>query len=995
MINKVMRNKKFALPGIALLVLALIAAPLLVVAQGAGPTVNRPRAQALGYGRLNIANRLAPDLNSEIEVFVQLDRPSVAEFVATELEATGNTPSVGLQRFQAQRVSEQQSSLRAQLRAAGATELSALRVGANGFRVSVKVRDIPALLKLPGVISVARVAMHKPSNESSVPWIGAPDVWATGSDGDGVTIAVIDTGIDYLHANFGGSGDAADYTANDKTVIEAGTFPTAKVIGGYDFAGSAYDASGTPSTPSPDPDPLDGDGHGSHVAGSAAGNGVPGLIGPGVAPGASLYALKVFGDVAGSTDLVSEAIEWALDPNGDGSISDHVDVINMSLGSDFGSIDDPSSISAQNASRLGVVVVASAGNDGDVPYITGSPAVARGVISVAASVDGGFGNPALIVNTSSAAGSYDSTEGNLGAPPLSVVGPLTGDVVAADPLDACGPLSNDLTGKIALVQRGVCTFTDKHTNAEAAGAIAVIVFNDAARGDALLTMGGEATVPSVFIGHTAGALISDTLATETVNATLQTLIEVPHPELADTLASFTSRGPGHGGTTFKPDVSAPGQGVRSTGVGTGDKFALLSGTSMASPHVAGLAALLLDGRPNLGPGAVKALIQNSTVTAYEDGPGGSSPYPLALQGTGVVRANSAAALTSFASPGGVSFKRINSARTVIDRREVVLRNMSNHDRRYTISHVPNQTFPGVTVSGPHSVWVPKQGTATVTLQLRMDPSAGPFDDGFFSQTEVDGWFVFDDGVDTLRVGYLAAVDPASNVNVRTKRDPSKLTIRNTGKSLGWVDGFTLAGRNGLVLSNTPNAIDKFGFRTNNFSGIDVVEFGISTDRRWESLSPYEYDLYLDTDQDGSPDYILVAADLGYLLGGGANGFVVTALLNLSTGDFFLEYFALADLNDVAAILTVDRYNDVTDSLGFLATGDTTFDYELYTFDIRDDSFDVQVGSVDLANEIVPDLNGFGLNPGQSVNINLTGGSGNMLWLFQNNSWFAQTTVTAH
>src|SRR6185312_14469723 len=160
--------------------------------------------------------------------------------------------------------------------------------------------------------------------------------------------------------------------------------PTAKVVGGFDFAGPTYNADVAGSTPTPDPDPLDGNGHGSHVAGTAAGFGVTGSIGPGVAPEALLYALKVFNDTEGSTNLVSEAIEWALDPNHDGNMKDHLDVINMSLGSPFGDPDDPSAISAENAADLGVIVVASAGNEGEFPYITGAPAVAPGAISVAA-----------------------------------------------------------------------------------------------------------------------------------------------------------------------------------------------------------------------------------------------------------------------------------------------------------------------------------------------------------------------------------------------------------------------------------------------------------------------------------------------------------------------------------------------------------------------------------------------------------------------------------
>src|SRR5262245_50013807 len=243
--------------------------------------------------------------------------------------------------------------MRSAIESYGAKELSALKIGANGVRVLVDEDQIENLRALPGVRSVGRVTKFKMDNITSVPAIGAPVVWQKFKvKGEGIRIAIIDSGIDYLHANFGGSGNPADYAANNKNVIEPGTFPTAKVIGGFDFAGPTYNADIAGSTPSPDPDPLDGNGHGSHVAGTAAGFGVTGSIGPGVAPQALLYAYKVFNDTSGSTNLTSEAIERALDPNQDGNMKDHVDVINMSLGSPFGDPNDPSAISAENAANL-------------------------------------------------------------------------------------------------------------------------------------------------------------------------------------------------------------------------------------------------------------------------------------------------------------------------------------------------------------------------------------------------------------------------------------------------------------------------------------------------------------------------------------------------------------------------------------------------------------------------------------------------------------------
>src|SRR6185503_17604364 len=176
-----------------------------------------------------------------------------------------------------------------------------------------------------------------------------------------------------------------------------------RIKGGIDLVGDDYDASaddledGSPNpktVPHPDPNPLDCNGHGSHVAGSAAGSGVTAAgatyagpynastiagqswnVGPGVAPKADLYAIRVFGCL-GSTDVTVEAIEWAVDND--------MDVINMSLGSPFGSKDDPSAVASTNAAKAGVIVVTSAGNSGPSQYITGSPGTADGAIATAA-----------------------------------------------------------------------------------------------------------------------------------------------------------------------------------------------------------------------------------------------------------------------------------------------------------------------------------------------------------------------------------------------------------------------------------------------------------------------------------------------------------------------------------------------------------------------------------------------------------------------------------
>ncbi|GEM_PF-2482371 len=278
----------------------------------------------------------------------------------------------------------------------------------NGIALRVDSGQLAQLSALPGVRAVHRLHSVQLHNSTSVPFIGANTLWnypGLALTGKNISVGIVDTGIDYVHPDFGGSGANDVYQANDPTVLGDIPFPTAKVVGGYDFCGDDYDSTDIfNDTPFPDPDPMDANGHGTHVAGTVAGFGVTSSnatyigsysettpvatmkIGPGVAPEASLYALKIFG-ASGDSDLLLPAIEWAVDPNADGDFSDHLDVLNMSLGEAFGPADAPEAIACGNAAAVGVIIVASAGNSWDTYFSAGMPAAAPAVISVAACED--------------------------------------------------------------------------------------------------------------------------------------------------------------------------------------------------------------------------------------------------------------------------------------------------------------------------------------------------------------------------------------------------------------------------------------------------------------------------------------------------------------------------------------------------------------------------------------------------------------------------------
>ena len=932
-----------------------------------------PGADAPSRADISLDDANIVDVNEVIDIFVQLDEPAVTEYVAEAQRLRRPEPTANDRRAQARRVEAQQDEIRPQLAELGVQEESSLKVGANGLRVKATISDIPDLADLAGVKSVAPVELHTPANDTSVPWIGAPEAWEAldGFTGENIIISVIDTGLDYTHASFEGSGDPADYEfiAQDTTIIPEvdgePVFPTAKVINGFDFVGVNYNASDPDlDVPEPDPNPLDVHGHGSHVAGSAAGvevldeNGEL-SVGSGVAPGALLYAAKVFGDVAGSTAVTADAIEWSLDPLGDGSMVGQAHVINMSLGNVFGQQGDPSAIASNNAAAVGTVVVSSAGNSGQTAsYNGGTPGAAPGVIAVAASVDDGHFVLGLEVHEPDAvAGQYEAAESATSLP-LSESGPVTGDLVAADPLIACDPTGEtavinnpeELEGNIAFVQRGACAFTLKHQAVQDAGATAIVVFNSVA-GDPFV-MGGDPsgiTIPGVMLSLDDGLLLLDQLDQgETVSVTMSEDVVIPKPELADTLADFTSRGPGNT-SNFKPDVAAPGFNILSAGVGTGDAARASSGTSMASPHVAGLAALLAHqhGLPDIEDVAekgatvakIKSLIMNSTVDTSE-------PYPLTLQGTGVVRADQAVALDAYTTPAGLSFGHLNPTEPTTVTETVTVNNLAAEAQTFDISFTPNGVVPGATVAHDDSVTVPAGGAAAFDVTLTLDPAAMPADDGGFTQTELDGWLVLSDSDTSLRAGVLAVIDPAAAVDVAAApkavaETSIDLDVTNDSLTNGLSSAYTLVGEGDAV----GGVVEALGVRTFDIGATPVVQFGLATDT-WESLSARETQILLDIDQDGVDDYVLVAADLGLLQNLDPTGDVVTALFNLSTGGGTIRWFVDGDYHDQVQGMIVDR----TSTFGFLEPGDTDFDYTVLHF-FDEDLLGVQQGSIDLADGV--------------------------------------------
>ena len=408
--------------------------------------------------------------------------------------------------------------------------------------------------------------------------------------------------------------------------------------------------------------PRDADGHGTHIASTAAGNEVSASLAGtaidrinGIAPRARIAVYKACwlepGQLRGtcSTSDLQRAIEDA--------VADGVDIINYSVGNTDISLDDPDDLALLAATDAGVLSVVAAGNDG--PHPLGSilsPSGAPWVLTVGASSRTGekFEEALRVDAPDSIGGLYAAREASF-TPALKNAGPVTEELILAEDdsdiaFDACEPLVNstELSGKIAFLQRGTCDFQVKLENAQGAGAIAAVVFNNQAN---LVIMNGErdsVTIPAVMIGQADGQLLLDRLnAGQAVELTLDKSLFLIIGETGNVMASFSSSGPNNTGPDIlKPDVTAPGVNILAgqtpdlaNGI-QGETFQYLSGTSMAVPHVAGIAALIKQAHPDWSPAAIKSALMT---TAHQDVKKADSTTPADAfdMGSGHVVPNSA------------------------------------------------------------------------------------------------------------------------------------------------------------------------------------------------------------------------------------------------------------------------------------------------------------------------------------------------------------------
>lgn len=858
-----------------------------------------------------------------------------------------------------QELEQRQQGVKERIRSVGGAVLFDYQDAYNGVAAKVAAKDLAAIASAPNVVAIHPSRTFFRDNTAGVQYIEGDDAWQdVGVTGEGVTVAVIDTGVDYTHANFGGPGTSAAYDANNGTIIEPGTFPTAKVTGGTDLVGDAYDAGSddpAEATPRPDPDPLDCNGHGTHVAGTSAGFGVKSdgstytgpynsstysnsfRIGPGVAPRAFIHAVRVFGcGGSASEEVIVAAINH--------SVAADVDVINMSLGSPFGRTDEPSAEASDNAVGAGVVVVASAGNSGAGAYITGSPAAAGKALSVAALDASSPTFPGAILQTT--AGPITAIVANGaslpgGSFPIKVLRAPDGSVsLGCDPAEYT---AQNVAGTIVVTQRGVCARVARAIYGQKAGAAAVVMINNTSglppfEGEITRNpdTGEEYTVTIPFLGvrgvlGPAATADGDQLVASDGTSTTMTPTTVTNPGYRG-FASFTSGGYRNVDSVFKPEITAPGVSVVSAGVGTGNRAATISGTSMAAPMTAGAAALVVDANPLWTAEHVKAALMNTAdassakITGYDPRRGGS----------GVVNVRRAVDTQGWTTTGSArssldyAYNEVN-APTYSETQTLTLHNSGSSAITYNLSavFVPGTPIGAATMSfTPSSVTVPAGGLAAVAATLTVNPAALPAAtaSNFGALQSVRGAAVATPtssgaGIYMLRTPFALVPRGLSSINssartpyTRTTSSESSNTVSftNAGVHSGTVDVYAWGISDANDVAHPEDSMDVRNAGVQVFApgtagapaGDQLIVFAVNVHGFHSNPSVSEFDIAISTKGNSAPEFFVVGVDFGAVTAGSFDGRFASFVFNAAGQRHPSAFIATAPMNGSTILLPV-------------------------------------------------------------------------------------------
>ncbi len=589
-----------------------------------------------------------------VSVIVKFDVEPLATYsggipglAATSPEATGagrldvNSPAAqAYLSFMASRRREFQAAVA--VAAPHARIVHDLSIVVGGVSLLVPQDEVAALRSLPGVRAVLDDELMRVQTDNSPIFLGAPKIWnrlgGQGSAGEGVVIGVLDTGISPEHPSFAdpdpfGKAYPPPPASWTGTTCDFSDGPpggcTNKLIGARRFM-ATYDAA-IGIGPGEFHSARDDDGHGTHTSSTAAGNGqVPAEIFgldrrlvSGIAPRAHVAMYKVCGVSGCYQSDSAAAIQQA--------IVDGVDVINFSISGGANPYADVVSLAFLDAYNAGVFVAASAGNSGPAPDTTDHRE--PWVTTVAASTQNrAFEN--TIVLTADGGATLTLTGASI-TPGITAAAPVY--VPASDPL-CLGPFAaGSLNGMVVVCERGNNARVEKGLNVLQAGAVGMILYNQSAAVTDLET--DNHYLPTSQVQSADGQAVLNFVASYT-NSLASMTQGVPVTSAGDVMASFSSRGgPAQALGVSKPDLTAPGVQIlagnslfHATPLAgpPGEDFQVIAGTSMASPHVAGAAALLKALHPAWTPGQIKSALMTTALTAVveEDGTTPATPFDM-------------------------------------------------------------------------------------------------------------------------------------------------------------------------------------------------------------------------------------------------------------------------------------------------------------------------------------------------------------------------------
>ncbi|AFZ66834.1 S8 family serine peptidase [Deinococcus peraridilitoris] len=513
--------------------------------------------------------------------------------------------------------------------APGASVVRDYTLTLNGVAVRTNGASLSTLRSGPNVQDAAYVTLYRPMMNRSLSQIGVMStegVRTVREDGRGVKVGVIDSGIDDRHEFFNCKGD-----------IQHKVYASGVAGGGTAIV----------------------DDHGTHVAGTVAGCETVIGSGPlqgkklsGVAPAAQLFDYNVFpgfggGYVAFGGSAFSHDIARAVED----AVRDGMDVVNMSLG---GSVQGPRDFLAEAVNAAvdaGVVFTVSAGNSGPNGYTIGSPGSAANALTVGAVTNSHYVGVNVNLGSGTTLGGAVGDFDPFAEKTVSNVG-----LAVASPILACTAIEGNVAGKIAIVGRGSCAFSTKIRNAQAAGAVGVLVVNNQPGDPSAMGTDGTAnqpTIPALMVAQSDGDTLK-TAASSGVAASIDGRDPVEVVTQNDgMLAGFSSRGPTPSTGIIKPDVVAPGVNIYSSILG--NKYAMFQGTSMAAPHVAGAAALVRQANPDWSALEVKAALATTAVRSAKLKASITSTLEVAARGSGLINVPNALNVPALVTPSNVSF----------------------------------------------------------------------------------------------------------------------------------------------------------------------------------------------------------------------------------------------------------------------------------------------------------------------------------------------------